>query len=153
MKMHAEHPRHPLEADSPLRQADPEKLPKPERIEPALSPKPRESRLAAQLHPPEEALIRLVERLQGPALQRDGKGRRFRVAVPPFRERLALVDVRARDPGLAVGIDSLFETGVVQLPLALQDGFEDPVLTLGGQEPIAICEDHKPTVRAGKLAK
>src|SRR5688572_9481334 len=50
-----------------------------------------------------------------------------------------------------MGSDSVRLKGVddAQL-LALQDGFEGPVLTLGGQEPIAVRDDHEAQATRGQ---
>jgi hypothetical protein len=134
--------RHTLVAQAAIRELDPAKLSKAEADIPALASETRKARLATALDSPEESLVSLVKPLESGALQRYRQLRPFRIASPPFRQPLGLVEKGDPPACLLVRTDPLFEGRVVQFALGFQDALKSSMLSLAWQKTESASDDH-----------
>src|SRR5258708_2154310 len=86
---------------------------------------------AARLGAAEERLERVIETLERPSLECDRQCRHLVEIAAALRQSLALVDVRSSQAGLAVAVDALFESGIVELPLRFAQLFQSAILASG----------------------
>jgi hypothetical protein len=84
--------------------------------------------LGALLHPAEERLIGPVKAPQRFPLDAALHHGVSRIIPPDLRQGLRLLRLADSDPRLLVGVDSLSQGGIIELPLLLQNRFQRPVL-------------------------
>lgn len=94
------------------------------------------------LHPPEEAVHRIVETAERPAAHRMRQGRMRRVEGADRRQRCGLVLLADRPPVQPPGVATLLQRGVVESALQSQHLDHAAVLRTAQVEEMTMHEDH-----------
>lgn len=105
------------------------------------SPEPREARRGAALHATKERLIGSIQLTENHLLSGTGPTPHMRKVSPYLRQRGLLVEVLDRDAAL-VGVDAVFEGGVVKLAEVVEHLRQRSGLRPARLDVVAIAQDH-----------